>query len=339
MLREGWAMLRAILSDLTAIPGTTAVTTLDRRLSSLAGSVAPPVLVHLCDESLSEQAAFDCQVAVSDVTLVIAPETDGILAQRVQRVLQLGGRSLNCGPPAIQLCGDKLRLAEYLLAHGIPTIPTAAVQFDSPPWDSMKSSCVLKPRDGAGSWLTFAIGFGDLASWNCAIDQFRRAGAADRAIVQPFVSGQALSVGCLCHEEGFIEVLPIARQHISPSRLQYEGGTIPAEISDKSTALIRELIEAACRTIPGLRGYVGFDVILPMDQPGRPVLVEINPRLTTSYAGYRQLCHDNLAEQLLRSCLQPGCWATLRWKRGQLSFAADGSEVEWKPDESTRHSN
>jgi predicted ATP-grasp superfamily ATP-dependent carboligase len=40
-------------------------------------------------------------------------------------------------------------------------------------------------------------------------------------------------------------------------------------------------------------------MILPDDSPQQPVVVEINPRLTTSYIGYRQLTGINLLERML----------------------------------------
>jgi hypothetical protein len=51
------------------------------------------------------------------------------------------------------------------------------------------------------------------------------------------------------------------------------------------------------------------------------LIVELNPRLTTSYIGYRQLCEDNLMERLLfpDRCGQPLCWRT-----GSVAFDANG---------------
>ena len=44
--------------------------------------------------------------------------------------------------------------------------------------------------------------------------------------------------------------------------------------------------------IPGLWGYVGVDLI---DTPAGPVVLEINPRLTTSYCGLGGVLGVNLA--------------------------------------------
>ncbi|NIV10374.1 MAG: ATP-grasp domain-containing protein, partial [Aliifodinibius sp.] len=60
--------------------------------------------------------------------------------------------------------------------------------------------------------------------------------------------------------------------------------------------LLEEALETAQRTVEllrGLRGYVGVDMVLTNDEP---VVVEVNPRLTTSYIGLRKVINFNLAQ-------------------------------------------
>ena len=62
------------------------------------------------------------------------------------------------------------------------------------------------------------------------------------------------------------------------------------------------LAEQALRTVPGLRGFVGVDLVLQNsvdDQAGsQDVVIELNPRMTMSYIGLRALCRQNLASLL-----------------------------------------
>lgn len=323
-------MLAAIVKALLAVPNCRVVTTLDRRqaesLQSL-GQFEESLRVELIDHINDESMAFDRLSNESDATLVIAPETDGVLLQRVQRVQRIGGRSLNCLPQAIELCGDKLSLAEHLSANAISTIPSQVANLDVEPWGWLTSSCVLKLRDGAGSALTFPIPLGDNARWRQAVREFLASDAGDRAIIQPWVFGQALSVAALCHASGDIEVFPVARQHLQPESFQYHGGSIPASLPENAIAAIQDLVRATCAVAPGLRGYVGFDLLLPDADPARPIIVEINPRLTTSFVGYQQLCDSNIAERMLSMLLSDGPQplSPLGWKRGSIQFAADGT--------------
>ncbi len=51
--------------------------------------------------------------------------------------------------------------------------------------------------------------------------------------------------------------------------------------------------------IPGLRGYVGVDMVLSEDAV---LLIEINPRITTSYIALRQVIRLNLAQAIWEAC-------------------------------------
>ena len=60
----------------------------------------------------------------------------------------------------------------------------------------------------------------------------------------------------------------------------------------------------ACRivqAIPGLFGYFGVD--LAMTATG-PVVIEVNPRLTTSYVGLAAALGVNVAERVIASALR-----------------------------------
>ena len=324
LLREGRAMLSALIGDLLAVPGCEVSTTLDRRLfDALDHRARDSFIVQPIDDANAERTAFDRFATAADATLVIAPETDGVLARRIQRLQDLGARALNCLPAAIDICGDKLLLADHLTTRGIATIPTRPAPADgSEPWELVGTSCVIKPRDGAGSWLTFAIPLRDSSAWRLALNEFATAGASDRAIIQPWIAGRALSVGCLCEDSEQVELFPIADQHLAGNHFQYQGGRIPADIPAPTVAAIEQLVRTTCGTITGLRGYIGIDLLLPDSDPRSPLIVEINPRLTTSYAGYRQLCLDNIAERLLPGPTRPQT-EPLRWKRETVSFHAD----------------
>ena len=318
--REGRAMLWAIIDDLLLIPECDVATTLDARLCDDARSRhSTRCDIVTVTHSSDERRQFDRLASSSDAVLVIAPETDGQLAERVRRVEALGTRMLNCSPEAIELCGDKLRLAEHLERHSLATIPTARIDWsrqELPP--SHDESWMIKPRDGAGSWLTFRIRANLHDEWQRAARAYEQAGVRHKALIQPFVAGQPLSVGCLCHSNGEVEIFPIGRQRLS-NEFVYLGGSIPADIPFATEISLRKLVLDACATIPGLSGYIGFDFLVPESDPSRPLIVEINPRLTTSYVGYRLLSTNNLAERWLgvagllpNSNPSPPSWSSTR---------------------------
>jgi len=76
--------------------------------------------------------------------------------------------------------------------------------------------------------------------------------------------------------------------------------------------------------VPGLRGYVGVDLVLgPNDDGNEDWVIEINPRLTTSYIGLRVVAKANLAEAMLR-VVGGEIVPPLDWHPDVVHFHADG---------------
>ncbi len=81
------------------------------------------------------------------------------------------------------------------------------------------------------------------------------------------------------------------------------GGCLGSPLPASLAAELEPIAAAVARTLPGLWGHVGIDLI---DSPDRgPVVVDINPRLTTSYAGLRGSIGANPAALLLSLANQP----------------------------------
>jgi predicted ATP-grasp superfamily ATP-dependent carboligase len=283
---EGRAMLFAVLADFRRVPGVEAVT-----LPAGSGREA------FCD--LARSAAY---------SLVIAPEFDGILAERCRWVEEAGGRLLGPSSAAVRVTADKLLTGRHLRAAGVPTPDCAP--FPGP----VAFPAVLKPRDGAGSQATFLVR-------NEADLMFRAERAVGEGwrgefIVQSYVAGTAASVAFLLGPGRFVPLRPTAQHLSDDGRFRYLGGStpLPAGLGERAVSLGRRAMEA----VAGLSGYVGVDVVLgETDQ-----VIEINPRLTTSYVGLRALAETNLAEAMLR--VAEGEAVEPRWGAGPVRFGADG---------------
>lgn len=311
LLREGTAMRDAVLQDLSLLGDVQVVTTSDPRCP--ASGVAA-LLVHHPAEELR---AFERLAAECDAVLVIAPELDGVLLERCRMAAELSPQPLNCLPAAVELCGDKLALWRHLQAVGVPAIKTSSA--DETEWTG---PCVLKPRCGAGSQQTSLCR--TPAEYRARLGDFNCRRPESRPIVQPFVAGRSLSMAAVFdHQDGrLLQLWPPAEQRLSADGcFAYLGGELPA--ADCNPAPLQELVRQAAAAVPGLRGYVGFDLLWPDAPSGQPLLVEINPRLTTSYVGYRRLARHNPAAQLLG---RHG--AALEWRTGQIAYTAAGVIIE-----------
>jgi predicted ATP-grasp superfamily ATP-dependent carboligase len=180
---------------------------------------------------------------------------------------------------------------------------------------------VCKPRIGAGSLATFLVR--DAREWEQCLDRGGAEGWKGEKLVQPFVRGQAASVAFLVGPTSAVALLPATQELSTDGRFQYRGGCIPlpAPEAERAVALAGRTVQA----VAGLRGYVGVDVVLGDESDGsRDWVIEINPRLTTSYVGLRALAQTNLAEAMLRAVMGQEI-PVLAWSAGSVRFQPDGT--------------
>lgn len=322
LAREGQAMLAALVEDVAKIPGHQVVTTWDARLGSCPLRNCE---VRLVNSAVDELNQFRELIRDSDAVWVIAPETNGELLKRALQFRLVNDTEAPQSPPrrflgasdrAILLTSDKLPLATWLRERSLPTPETLPFNpADRATETHWTGPTIIKRRDGAGSQDMFLVRDGfDL--WN-ARHELGRLHEPETFIQQPFIAGTALSVTLLIADDGSVlEVFPVAEQHLTDDgHFKYHGGRIPADIPPESARAVQQLAERACLVIPGLTGYVGCDIVLPDHHPNEPVLIEINPRLTSSYLGYRHLTDDNIPARLLVADRPP-----LRWKSEATTF-------------------
>lgn len=317
---EGAAMLRVLAKDAAAVPNF--------EVEVIWNPSLPPfdvdgVRVHSSNSPSNELSLFRKLSREADATIVIAPEFDRILESRCRTVKEVGGRLVGSTPDAIALCSDKLALAAYLKEKNLPTIPTHACDFAhlKQQIDSTgETDLVVKPRCGAGSIDTFRIRSG--RDVEVAARAFESGGTSTAPIVQPYIRGEALSIAAIIQSDR-IELLPICRQHVTDSHeMHYLGGSVPC--TTRCDEQIRETARRAIAAVPGLAGYIGLDILLPTIEASdrEPLIVEINPRLTSSYHGYRQLAQENLAERMIAPGKDSG---PIPWSGAGCEFLPDGT--------------
>ena len=278
LLRQGREMLRAALADFSRLPDPVQVYTLieERFAFDLPGRV------QCWHPDGSWQDAWKSLVQHCDAVLVIAPESEGELERLCGEVLEEGRKGMNCSLEAIRLTADKWRLNRHLQVAGIPVVETHT--WD--PSEPVPAQGVIKPRDGAGCEETFAL---DAQSTPPVLDP------QNQWIWQPWVSGRPASLSLLAGENE-VEVLSCNRIHcknqegrLHVHELETGGFDGNLRFEEEARALASRIVAA----VPGLRGYVGVDV---MWQGDSLTVLEINPRLTSSYAGLAM----PLAERMLQ---------------------------------------
>ncbi len=327
-------MLRAVVRDLSRLDDVEEVAALvSPELAGALREISPKVRAETGADRDTHEAfrRFDALVKASSRVLIIAPEIDGALLSLSERVLAGGGSLLGCLPAGVRVAADKLECGRWLERAGIPTPLVIAWPPDSErDSDRTKPSfpAVLRPRHGAGSIATFRVESPrELERHRNSISD--SPSPPDR-VLSPFVEGLAASVSFIITDSRTIELAPgeqaIERRNGSVS---YHGGRVPlpsVDLCRRAIGLGRRAVDA----LPGLGGFVGVDLILA-DDPRDDVVLEINPRLTTSYLGLRRFYRPcNLAEWFLNDpgVSEPEALCAERAvMRGPVVFGADESGV------------
>lgn len=303
-------MLSRLLRDLTS-PRTWHASeprpVIETILHGSQPSLQIPEVVESRVEGPVENLLAD-RAAAADTVVLIAPETKGRLAALARVVELSGGRLCSPSSDAIALAADKLALARRLGALGVPTVPWG-VPLD--PSGGGGPCVVVKPRDGAGCLDTLRV---QADVCRDALDLLGIEATPAEWIVQPFWPGIAASVAVVRHRAGETFILPAVQQCITHTReqarapltdrsvewirLSYAGGRMPLArpLAARAVALARQV---AAR-LPELTGYWGIDLILGRETTGRhDRVVEVNPRLTTSYLGYSEAFGPELARAIV----------------------------------------
>jgi len=297
LVRAGDIMLRALVADLAEIPDIQVVTTRDDRLPD-PGLRAE---LHWIDSTHDPWGVWGELIAQCDAAWPIAPETDGALRRWSELIRSSGCTLIGSAPEALSITSSKQRTAASLSALGIPVVPTLrlvpALAGALPP---SSTGWVIKPDNGAGAEDTWLMpGLADLRAWSQAHTDHAR------FVVQPWVHGVAASLSLICcRGEATMLACNLQDVRIEAGRLRYCGGIVAG--CETRRAQFEPLAARIAAAIPGLWGYVGVDLI---DGATGPCVLEINARLTTPYAGLRQVLGINpaaLALELLSGRTVPG---------------------------------
>jgi hypothetical protein len=124
-----------------------------------------------------------------------------------------------------------------------------------------------------------------------ALDIARRANGSESLLLQRYVTGTAASVALLTDGRRAVALTVNAQSVRASTPFSYRGGKTPFDHPLAGKAV--EVALLTCRALPGLRGYIGVDVVLTESDA---VVIEVNPRLTTAYLGVRSAFGGNIGE-------------------------------------------
>jgi predicted ATP-grasp superfamily ATP-dependent carboligase len=305
ILSEGFGMLRTVISDFKAA-GHSVTTVLDSRLAVLNPPIKADCTVPV-SSSREAEVALQRISESADAAYLIAPESNQALQSLVASIEKAGVLSLNCRAGAIGKVSDKVALYEHVKKLGLPTPESVVVsavkdvaEIKQVIGGRLGFPLIFKPVDGAGcGGLSVVRNESQIGG---AAGRVIRESSSKHFIAQELVRGVDVSVSLISTGT---ETVPISlnRQDVSlappDSISNYQGGLVPFDSSLRREAFA--MAKQIVKSFKGLRGYVGVDLVLTEE---KPVVIEVNPRLTASYIGMRKVVDFNVAQAIIDSVLE-----------------------------------
>ncbi len=309
LFSEAYAMLRATIEDFFKL-GFQITTLLDIRIEFLSQYLKADItkLVNKNDDYI--KIYTEC-VKKSSYCFIIAPEFSNILYNLTKIAKDNKKTVLSIDLEGIWLGTSKLKTYNFFLENKVNTPQTYAIPFKKKfdlefvlqKFDTLGCPIIIKPEDGVGSESIFyfetkaqIIHFFE--------DSNEKLDISRNFILQEYIDGEDLSVSII---NGVSSKKPEAMNQIilsinaqsikfkDPANDSiYLGGFTPVVDYEFLKDRLEKILKSM--DLSSFRGYFGIDFIKKADNS--IFFIEINPRLTTSYIGIRNILGYNPLEVL-----------------------------------------
>jgi carbamoyl-phosphate synthase large subunit len=193
------------------------------------------------------------------------------LSRHRSRILALGVVPLIPGEPVADTCLDKWKTFQFLTEHGFATPPTFLAVEDALAAVANGGASfpmILKPR----------FGFASIGLYRCRNEQELRFFAsylASEFVIQEVIRGHEHSFDILNDLDG--QTLSI----VAKRKLQMRAG----ETDMSETVKTQALLDLGTRLSDALGNRGPLDVDFFLDEEGRAIILELNPRFGGGYPG------------------------------------------------------
>jgi predicted ATP-grasp superfamily ATP-dependent carboligase len=304
VLSEGYGMLRSLISDLKTA-GHNVTTLLDSRLKAFNPLIEADNMVLI---SSSNELNINLRKlsGTVDAVYIIAPESGQTLKKLVELVEASGGLSLNGQTGALRKASNKMTIYEVFEKRRF-TVPETVmiglnenIQQIKRIVSELGFPLVFKPIDGVGCCGLSIVK--DESHMVAAVRKIAKESLSKHFIAQKLIEGINVSASVISAGENALSIT-LNKQIVtlaSPyEKSSYTGGSVPFDHVLEDEAL--KAAQKAVESISGLRGYVGVDMVLTRNGP---FVIEVNPRLTTSYIGLRKTVNFNPAQAIIDAVLR-----------------------------------
>lgn len=278
---EGRLMLQALLDDLKELTNIELIIPLDRRIQRLE---IPACASVIWIDDTTQDDFLSKLIEQVDAVWPIAPDSQNILSSIAELVESQNKTLLLSSAATVRLCSNKLDTIKTLSSQGLACVPTTSLDQTI---TTVPEKSVIKPTEGIsceGSWIIEP-------NTNCR----QLIHNLDQYIIQPYIEGESLSLSCL-FQQGQGWLLTINNQLIQARNHSFVFLGCEVNELTQPRQEFQSLVNKLAKALPGLWGYVGIDLIKSQNEI---LIMEINPRLTTSYAGIKAATGFNVAKLVL----------------------------------------
>lgn len=305
---EGYSMLKSLIEDFSEL-NFEIYTLLDKRIAYL-GRFLKANKITFVDENCNYLEKYKKVLLKSDACFIIAPEFSNILYKLTEIANIYGKKVYSIGLEGIKIGASKIKTYQFFGQSHIPTPETYLIpivgnsldlNFIHKKFEDLNHSIIIKPEDGVGAenilHITKKSQISSIFEKNTINIDFSR-----KYILQRYIEGLDMSLSLIgIEDQNQVNpyILSINSQnvllHMGSFESQYNGGMTPAENSEEIKDDLNKLLHRL--NFSYFCGYFGIDFILTHENSFQ--FIEINPRLTTSYLGIRNIYDINLSKPIV----------------------------------------
>ncbi|MGV9171401.1 MAG: ATP-grasp domain-containing protein [Promethearchaeia archaeon] len=308
---EGFAMLNAISADFSQLPFEVH-TLLDERIVFLSNYLQIDQYSSVSQKD-DYTAKFKKILSMCDACFIIAPEFSNILYDLTMLAKGMDKTILSVNPKGIELAGSKIKTSHMFEAYEIPTPKTVSL---SPKNQNIHNQLpritkelgfpiIIKPNDGVSAESLYVLE--NKKKLEKFLQSKKYLDNNREYVVQSYHHGQDLSASLILpliqSEKSAVDrksiLLSINRQILKFKDIsvdsEYFGGSTP--VAELKTIAEKFLNYLNRLDLTPFQSYIGIDFIFTDDK--KLSFIEVNPRLTTSYIGIRNVLEENPMNILL----------------------------------------
>jgi predicted ATP-grasp superfamily ATP-dependent carboligase len=309
---EGFGMLRSIIADFKALDFNI-ITTLDYRIYFLSNLLEVNT-IHKVEAKDNYLTIFKNQVRNCKYIFIIAPESSNILYKLTEIAKNYDKTILSIDLEGIKLGTSKILTYSFFKNYKLSTPKTYLIPLKNKKLDlefiiqkfkELKRPIIIKPEDGVGAESIYYFGSeNQIREFFYGLDnsfEYCRA-----YILQEFIDGRDLSISLIGNSSYLnsqITFLSVNSQDVEITNLktksEYFGGYTPVEDQEEILNYLSKILNKI--DLSKFIGYYGIDFIQKKNKTVH--FLEINPRLTTSYIGLRNVIDINPVELIINSKL------------------------------------